>query len=362
MAWFVPTTGLAGAVTTERIFSSFLVGLLVSTVMSVPLSALQAEVAKTATAKRVAEAVWSAAAVAASFALLGIDRRSLFSAAIGLTLVWIVLAVSAAMSPLRIAATKIERQSIAWLPLPQRSPLASIGKRIFDVAISTVALVVIAPLLAVVAIAIKAHDGGPVLFRQRRVGKNGTTFEMIKFRSMVLDAEERKAELEASSDRSGPLFKMSNDPRITPIGRIIRELSIDELPQLLNIMRGDMSLVGPRPALPNEAAQFDRTLQKRDLVTPGLTGLWQAEARSDADFERFRSLDLRYVSSASPALDFWIILATATEIVASAAAVPLAAAGFDVASTDGIDLRESDDVVIDLRDSSHNPEPRPTAA
>jgi len=366
MVWFVPVTGLAtnlDLVTTDRVLSSLLIGLLVGTVTSVPLASLQAQVLKTATARRVAEAVWTAAAGAAALALLDLDGRSLFAALAGLVLMWVTLTISIALRPLSISRSGATRDAIAWLPVPRRSPLASVGKRGFDLAVSALALLAISPLLLIVAIAIKLNDGGPVFFKQRRVGQNGMPFEMIKFRSMVLNAEELRAELEASSERSGPLFKMTNDPRITPVGRIIRELSIDELPQMFNILRGDMSLVGPRPALPDEAAQFDTTLQRRNLVTPGLTGLWQAEARSDADFNRFRELDLRYMSTASPALDFWIILATATEIISSVAAIPLAAVGFDIASTDGIDLRDaSDENVIDLREHAGASEPRPSAA
>lgn len=366
LIWYVPITGLLGATTapsTDRILGSLLIGLLVGIVLSAPLSSIQAQVAKTSTAKRVLEAVWTAAAGAAALALLGLDARSLFSVLAGLASLWLALAVSAAVRPLSIARTGPQRDAVSWLPVRPRSSAAATGKRIFDLVVSALALAVIAPVLVSVALAIKASDGGPVFFKQRRVGRDGIPFEMIKFRSMVLNAEELKSELEAQNDRSGPLFKMSNDPRITSVGRIIRELSIDELPQLLNILRGDMSLVGPRPALPDEAAQFDTRLQRRNIVTPGLTGLWQAEARSDADFQRFRDLDLRYVSTATPALDLWIILATATEVLVSVAAIPLGALGITVGQSDGIDLRsEPVDNVIDLRTNVDHPAPRPTAA
>ena len=364
LIWYVPLTGLGhgwATVPIGRAFSSLLIGLLVGMVTSVPLPSLQTQVAKTASARRVAEAIWTAAAGAAALALLNLDDRSFASALIGLGFMWIVLAVSVTLRPLSIAHTGVGRDAISSLPVPRRSRLAATGKRTFDVIVSAAALASIAPLLAVVAVAIKVNDGGPILFKQPRVGRHGVPFEMFKFRSMVMNAEELRAGLKASSERSGPLFKMSNDPRITPVGRIIRELSIDELPQLLNILRGDMSLVGPRPALPDEAALFDETLQRRNIVTPGLTGLWQAEARSDADFERFRDLDLRYVSTASPAVDFWIIIATATEVMVAVAAVPLAAAGFDVGRTDAIDLREPADPVTDNKRVGPA-ETRPTAA
>jgi len=362
LIWFVPITGLReGSITIDRVLSSLLIGLLVGTVMSVPLPSLHAQVVKTATAKRIAEGIWTAATGAAAIALLGLGDRSFFSATIGLACLWVVISLSVGFGPLAIARTGLGRDGIAWMPVPRRSRVASMGKRAFDVTVAVAAMFAIAPLMLVTAMAIKANDGGPVLFKQRRIGRNGVPFEMYKFRSMVLNAEELKADLEASSERSGPLFKMSDDPRITSIGRIIRDLSIDELPQLINIVRGDMSLVGPRPALPDEAAQFDDTLQRRNAVTPGLTGLWQAEARSDADFERFRDLDLRYVSTASPALDFWIILATATDVIVAAAAAPLAAAGFDVGRADAIDLRTESDV-IDLRTPVDSSSPRPSAA
>ena len=348
----MPVTGLTSSlISRDRLISSLLVGLVVGVVMSVPLPSLHLSVVKTATAKRVAEGVWTAAAVAAVLSLLNVDNRSLISVAIGLVALWATLAISVSVRPLAISDHDVDGDAVSWLPIPRRSALATKGKRVFDVIVSMLALIVVGPVLLAVAACIKASDRGPVMFKQQRVGKDGVPFEMLKFRSMVVNAEELKADLADSSERSGPLFKISKDPRITPIGRIIRELSIDELPQLINILRGDMSLVGPRPALPGEAAQFDAALQRRTTVTPGLTGLWQAEARADADFDRFRDLDLRYVSNASPALDLWIILATATDVGMSVVAGPLRAAGLEIGRSDGIDLRDgaTDDVVIDLR-------------
>ncbi len=348
LVWFVPITGLTRSVlSVDRVLSSLLIGLVVGTVASVPLPSLQARMIKTATAKRVVEAVWTAAAGAAVLALLDLDGRSFVSVTIGLICLWGTLAISIAVRPLSISEAGIGRDAVAFLPVPKRSPMAARGKRAFDLIVATLTILAVAPVLVVVAAAIKANDRGPVLFKQQRIGRNGVPFEMLKFRSMVINAEDLKAELATSSERSGPLFKLSNDPRVTPIGRVIRELSIDELPQLINILRGDMSLVGPRPALPDEAAQFDTILERRNVVTPGLTGLWQAEARSDADFERFRELDLRYVSTASPALDFWIILATATEVMVAAAALPLSAMGCNVGQTDGIETASNQ--TIDLR-------------
>lgn len=355
LVWFVPATGLVGGtVSIERVLSSAFIGLLVGMVLSVPIPAKQAAVAKTSTARRVVEAVWTAAIGAAVLALLGLDDRSLASVLVALTMLWLALAVSTALRPLVIAGGPTTQTGPTWLPISRRSRLAEQGKRTVDIALAGGTLLVAAPFLLLVALAIKIEDGGPVLFRQQRIGRHGIPFEMIKFRSMVLNAEELKSQLEHQSERNGPLFKMTNDPRITRVGRLIRELSIDELPQLLNIVRGDMSVVGPRPALPDEAAHFDSTLQRRNTVTPGLTGLWQAEARSDADFERFRSLDLRYVSTASPSMDLWIIAATGTEVIVAVVRATLRAFGHDTTRTDGI---ASDQPTIDLRDTPVEPTP-----
>lgn len=365
--WFapIPILGSTSASMVERLVSSGAIAVLVGTVLSVPLPSLQTQVTKTVSAKRVFEAVWTAATGVAVLALFGLDDRSFIAAVLGLLGIWLALAVSVAIRPLDISGDAgAAPTAVSWLPAHQPNQLKRLGKRAFDAVVAAIALVAIAPVLVVTALAIKANDGGPVLFKQRRVGQDGVPFEMFKFRSMVLNAEDLRAELEAESERSGPLFKMTNDPRITPVGRVIRELSIDELPQLFNILFGTMSLVGPRPALPDEAAQFDAPLQRRTAVRPGLTGLWQAEARSDADFQRFRDLDLRYVSTASPALDLWIILATATEVLVAVLSVAFGRLGFDGGCNDGIDLRDHN--TVDLR-ATHNAsitdgDPRPTAA
>ena len=157
-----------------------------------------------------------------------------------------------------------------------------------------------------------------MLFRQRRVGRDGVEFQMLKFRSMCTDAEERLAALKlAGNDRTGPLFKLDGvDPRVTRIGRFLRASSLDELPQLLNVMRGDMSLVGPRPALASEVAEFPADLNARHRVRPGITGLWQVEARDNPSFEAYRRLDLFYVENWSLALDLVILLGTVEQVVA----------------------------------------------
>ena len=164
--------------------------------------------------------------------------------------------------------------------------------------------------------AIKVHDRGPVIFSQERVGRNGVPFRILKLRTMVTDAEQRLVDLRERNERSGPLFKLDHDPRVTPIGRLLRLTSLDELPQLWNVLRGEMSLVGPRPALPVEVASFDDELLERSRVLPGITGLWQVEARDNPSFDSYRRLDLFYVENWSITLDLVILLSTLeTELV-----------------------------------------------
>ena len=181
--------------------------------------------------------------------------------------------------------------------------------------LSSVALIVAAPVLIVAAIAIKITSPGPVLFRQVRVGRDGEPFFVLKLRTMVVDAEDRLAELMAQNEADGPLFKMSDDPRITRVGRILRKLSIDELPQLWNVVRGDMSLIGPRPALPREVAQWSDELHERLRVRPGITGMWQVSGRSDTGFEEYQRLDLFYVDNWSILIDMGILLRTVPAVL-----------------------------------------------
>jgi exopolysaccharide biosynthesis polyprenyl glycosylphosphotransferase len=188
-------------------------------------------------------------------------------------------------------------------------------KRGFDVLTSVGAFIVLSPLLLLTAAAIKLSDGGPVLFRQERVGRDGRPFVMYKFRSMVVDAEARLREIQGSNQRSGPLFKLAHDPRITRVGRILRATSIDELPQLINVMKGEMSIVGPRPALADEVASFSPALRQRHAVLPGITGLWQVEGRDDPDFAVYEELDIFYVENWSVMLDITIILRTVWVLV-----------------------------------------------
>jgi lipopolysaccharide/colanic/teichoic acid biosynthesis glycosyltransferase len=167
----------------------------------------------------------------------------------------------------------------------------------------------------VIAIAIKAGDRGPVIYRQRRVGRDGHTFTMLKFRTMVPDADKLKKNLAAENEAAGPLFKMRKDPRVTRVGGMLRRYSLDELPQLFNVLSGRMSLVGPRPPLPEETAKYAPDARRRLLVKPGLTGLWQVSGRSDLSWAESIRLDLRYVEDWSLALDLVILWKTFRAVV-----------------------------------------------
>jgi exopolysaccharide biosynthesis polyprenyl glycosylphosphotransferase len=183
-------------------------------------------------------------------------------------------------------------------------------KRLFDIFAATVALVLLSPLLLAVAAIIKLTSKGPIFFRQQRVGLHGRPFHMFKFRSMVANAEELKEKLRALNEQSGPVFKMKNDPRVTPIGRFIRKYSIDELPQLINVLRGDMSIVGPRPPVPKEVAQYEGWQRRRLSVRPGLTCIWQVSGRNQISFKEWMYLDMRYIDHWSLSEDMSLILQT----------------------------------------------------
>lgn len=183
-------------------------------------------------------------------------------------------------------------------------------KRVIDIVGSLVGLVVLSPILLIVAILIKFDSKGPILFSQIRVGKNGKKFKMYKFRSMVVDAEELKEKLQEKNERKGPMFKIKDDPRITKIGKFIRKTSIDELPQLINILKGEMSIVGPRPSLPKEVEQFDDWMLERLEVKPGLTCYWQVEGRDDIEFREWMELDVKYVKERNLKIDIVLIFKT----------------------------------------------------
>ncbi|ALP90972.1 MULTISPECIES: sugar transferase [Clostridium] len=183
-------------------------------------------------------------------------------------------------------------------------------KRLMDIICSMSALIVLAPILIVVAILIKIESKGPVIFSQERVGINNKKFKMYKFRSMVVNAEDMKEKLEKQNERKGPMFKIKNDPRITTIGRFIRKTSIDELPQLINILKGEMSIVGPRPSLPKEVIQFEPWMLERLKVKPGLTCYWQVQGRDHIEFEDWMRLDVKYVKDRNFLLDIKLIFKT----------------------------------------------------
>jgi exopolysaccharide biosynthesis polyprenyl glycosylphosphotransferase len=188
-------------------------------------------------------------------------------------------------------------------------------KRLFDISSSAAALVVLSPLLLTVAALIKLTSRGPIFFTQKRVGLHGKPFDMLKFRSMVVNAEELKARLEALNEQTGPVFKMKNDPRITPIGRFIRKYSIDELPQLLNVLRGEMSVVGPRPPLPREVEKYAAWQRRRLSVRPGLTCIWQVSGRNQISFEEWMYLDMQYIDNWTLLTDVSLILKTVPVVV-----------------------------------------------
>ncbi len=185
-----------------------------------------------------------------------------------------------------------------------------ISKRVIDVVFSLIGLIVLSPIFIIIALAIKLESKGNIIFKQKRIGFNGREFYMYKFRSMVNNAEELKKELESKNEMTGPMFKIKCDPRVTKVGKFIRKTSIDELPQLINVLKGDMSLVGPRPSLPEEVEKFDDWMLERLRVKPGLTCYWQVSGRNNIDFEEWMKLDLKYIKERSFAVDLKLIFKT----------------------------------------------------
>ncbi len=227
---------------------------------------------------------------------------------------------------MEVAGPRLHIRPVAGLPLlhveePEFTGFRRILKSVFDRSLALTALVLLAPVYVGIAVAVRLTSSGPALFRQIRVGRDGTTFEMLKFRSMYLNADERIGELAAQNVHGDEiLFKMRNDPRVTPVGRFLRKFSLDELPQLINVLTGTMSLVGPRPPLPREVARYEDHVHRRLLVKPGLTGLWQVSGRSDLSWEDSVRLDLRYVENWSLAQDLMILWKTARAVIAGAGA------------------------------------------
>ena len=217
----------------------------------------------------------------------------------------------------RIRPQVVDGRTMIYVEPIARSGAPVVAKRVFDIAFASALLIISAPLLLASAIAIKLTSPGPVFFRQTRVGRNGAPFTMVKLRTMVADAEVRKSELQSMNEADGPLFKIKDDPRITRVGRFLRRYSIDELPQLVSVLTGAMSMVGPRPALPDEVERWDDATTERLRVLPGLTGLWQVSGRSETSFESYRRLDLFYVDNWSLTHDVRICARTIGVVITS---------------------------------------------
>jgi exopolysaccharide biosynthesis polyprenyl glycosylphosphotransferase len=194
--------------------------------------------------------------------------------------------------------------------------VALLFKRVVDIVFAAAALVILSPLLLMVAIAVKLDSPGPVLYSSERIGKKGRVFKCMKFRTMVRDAERRRADVMHLNERDGVLFKITNDPRITALGRMLRKYSLDELPQFFNVLRGDMSIVGPRPPIASEVQEYKLNHLRRLDVTPGITGLWQVQARQDPSFDNYISLDVTYIENWSVWLDIKIIMRTIGVVLA----------------------------------------------
>jgi len=214
-----------------------------------------------------------------------------------------------------VAGPRVMTRPVQGLPLIHVEAPTFVGpqlvfKRTADRVGAAIGLVLLAPVLALIALLIVLDDRGPVFFAQERTGRDGRPFKLVKFRSMAVDAEARLAQLMAQNEGSGPLFKLKDDPRVTKVGAFIRKYSLDELPQLINVVRGEMSLVGPRPPLPREVAEYEDATHRRLLVKPGMTGLWQISGRSDLSWEEAVRLDLYYVENWTPLLDLMILWRT----------------------------------------------------
>jgi exopolysaccharide biosynthesis polyprenyl glycosylphosphotransferase len=221
-----------------------------------------------------------------------------------------------------VSSERLKVRPVAGLPLvhlesPRTVHASHWAKRAFDILGSLALLVLTAPITLATALAVKFHDGGPILFRQTRIGRDGRPFSCLKFRSMVVDAEDLQRDLVVNHERSAVLFKMADDPRVTRPGKWIRRLSLDELPQLWNVLRGQMSLVGPRPPLPHEAARYESDMSRRLRVRPGMTGLWQVSGRSDLSWDETVRLDLYYVDNWSMIQDLAILMKTISAVLSS---------------------------------------------
>ena len=246
--------------------------------------------------------------------VLSRDSKLLHAMSLAIESLGIELAISVSLADVgghRLHLRNSAEQQVLIASLPQYRTTTYVIKRIIDIVLSAVALIVSSPIMLGVAIAIKLDDGGPVLFKQTRVGIHGKPFTMYKFRSMVTNAEEIKAKLAAESGQTDRfIFKLKDDPRITKVGKFIRKTSLDEFPQFFNVFKGDMSLVGPRPALPDEVARYGSLYSTRLLVKPGITGPWQVSGRSDLSQEQSEFLDVSYIENWSITGDLAILAKT----------------------------------------------------
>lgn len=204
---------------------------------------------------------------------------------------------------------------VARVPVYARPTTPLFLKRLVDVSAASLALVLLSPLLLLISIAIKMTSRGPIFFTQTRVGLGGLTFKLYKFRSMVQDADALKDSLESENEKDGPIFKMKHDPRITSVGRFLRKYSLDELPQLLNVLKNDMSLVGPRPPVPREVVQYEDWQLRRLSVQPGLTCIWQTSGRSKLTFDEWVRMDLQYIDDWNLSLDLKLLLKTVKVVI-----------------------------------------------
>jgi len=189
-------------------------------------------------------------------------------------------------------------------------------KRAFDLMVAAAALILLVPIIPLIAVMIKLDTPGPVFYRQQRVGRRGRVFDFYKFRSMFADADERKKEVEALNEQDGPVFKVRSDPRVTDVGRFLRRSSLDEIPQIFNVVRGEMSIVGPRPPLPSEVLRYQPWHRRRLEVTPGITCLWQISGRSHLSFNEWMRLDMEYIRQRSLRTDMLILLKTIPAVIA----------------------------------------------
>ncbi len=222
----------------------------------------------------------------------------------------------------QLSLSRIAVDAVGGIPLIAVKEVAFSGgasavKRAMDLIVTTLLLIVLVPLMTLIALVIIWTSPGPAIFRQRRVGRSGKLFTAYKFRTMRLGAEEEVTRLIHMNEATGPLFKIRNDPRLTPIGKILRRLSFDELPQLWNVLRGEMSLVGPRPPIPTEVERYEDWHKKRLEVSPGVTGLWQVSGRSELTFDEMVMLDIYYIENWSPWLDMWILLKTIPTVMSA---------------------------------------------